>query len=127
MTTQKISLDELKLGLNADVIGVASLEDWKGTKLEETALRLLPGAKSVLVLVMEVYPEVLDLTSPQKITGEASFNDLLDRQMEYLNGKLNESAYDMAKALDRGIRIGEIRLMEKSGGRTGRFRRAPGS
>lgn len=31
--------------------------------------------------------------------------------------------YDMCKALERGITIGPIRLLEKSGGRSGRWRR----
>lgn len=31
--------------------------------------------------------------------------------------------YDMAKAADRGMAISDIRLMEKSGGRSGRWRR----
>lgn len=31
--------------------------------------------------------------------------------------------YDMAKALDRGMRIGDIRLEEKSGGRSGHWKR----
>src|SRR5512141_540768 len=30
--------------------------------------------------------------------------------------------YDMVKAVDRGMRIGDIRLIEKSGGRSGHFR-----
>jgi len=30
--------------------------------------------------------------------------------------------YDMAKAVDRGMRIGDIRLVEKSGGRSGTWR-----
>jgi epoxyqueuosine reductase QueG len=99
--TQKISLNELKLGLEADMVGVAALSDWKGTRLEETALRLLPQAKSVLVLAMEVYPEVLDLSSPERITGAASLSDLLAQHMDYVNGRLTESAYDIAKALHR--------------------------
>jgi cyclic pyranopterin phosphate synthase len=32
--------------------------------------------------------------------------------------------YDMAKALDRGIEIREIVLVEKTGGRSGRYRRS---
>lgn len=32
------------------------------------------------------------------------------------------TVYDMAKALDRGMRIGEIRLIAKSGGRSGDWR-----
>jgi len=33
--------------------------------------------------------------------------------------------YDMVKAVDRGMRIGELQLEEKSGGRSGTYRRAP--
>ncbi len=29
--------------------------------------------------------------------------------------------YDMCKAVDRGMRIGEVRLLEKSGGKSGTF------
>jgi cyclic pyranopterin phosphate synthase len=29
--------------------------------------------------------------------------------------------YDMCKAVDRGMRIDAVRLLEKSGGRSGRF------
>jgi cyclic pyranopterin monophosphate synthase len=32
------------------------------------------------------------------------------------------TVYDMCKALDRGIEIGEIRLLEKSGGKSGTYR-----
>jgi len=32
--------------------------------------------------------------------------------------------YDMCKALDRSMTIGEIKLLEKSGGRSGHFRRS---
>ena len=33
--------------------------------------------------------------------------------------------YDMAKAIDRGMRIAAIELVEKSGGKSGDFRRDP--
>ena len=35
--------------------------------------------------------------------------------------------YDMVKAIDRGMRIGELRLEQKSGGRSGSYRRASGA
>jgi cyclic pyranopterin monophosphate synthase len=35
--------------------------------------------------------------------------------------------YDMCKAADRGMRIEEIRLLEKSGGRSGRYVASPGT
>ena len=31
--------------------------------------------------------------------------------------------YDMCKAIDRGMEIGRVRLLEKSGGRSGHFLR----
>src|SRR5437660_908159 len=34
------------------------------------------------------------------------------------------TVYDMVKAIDRGMTLGDVRLEEKSGGRSGVFRRA---
>jgi hypothetical protein len=50
--------------LDVDMVGVARLKDLKDTKLEESALKLLPSARSIVVVGMEVYPEFLDLISP---------------------------------------------------------------
>lgn len=36
------------------------------------------------------------------------------------------TVYDMCKAVDRGMTIGEVRLVEKSGGKSGRWRRGDG-
>jgi len=94
-------LQELGLELDADMVGVAALDDWKGTRLEETALGLFPQAKSVVVLAMEIYPEVLNLTSPQRVTGAASTNDLYAQHTDYINGRLTKAAYDIAKAFHR--------------------------
>ena len=90
-------LKELGPELDADIVGVAVLNDWKGTRLEETALRLLSQAKSVVVLAMEIYPEVLDLTSPERVTGAASANDLYAQNTNYIDGRLSKAAYDVAK------------------------------
>jgi cyclic pyranopterin phosphate synthase len=35
------------------------------------------------------------------------------------------TVYDMCKAVDRGMQIESIRLMEKSGGKSGHFLREP--
>ncbi len=40
--------------LDVDAVGIASLADWKETRLEETALKLLPQARSVVVFAMEI-------------------------------------------------------------------------
>ena len=96
--TTSITLLDAISKLDVDAVGIASVAEWKGTKLEETALRLLPQARSVVVFAMEVYPEVLDLSSPSRMTGAASLNDLLDRHADFLSGRLTKAAYDVAKA-----------------------------
>ena len=96
---------ELGPELDADIVGVATLDDWKGTRLEEAALRLLPQAKSIVVLAMEIYPEILDLSAPERVTGAASLNDLLAQNADYINGRLNKAAYDITKELrQRGLK-----------------------
>ena len=91
-------LQDLLSKLNVDIVGVASLDEWKDTKLEETALKLLPTARSVVVCGMEIYPEILDLSSPGRTAGAASTNDLMDRNADYLYGRLTKAAYDVASA-----------------------------
>jgi len=94
----RIVLQELIPKLDVDVVGIASLAEWKGTKLEETALALLPEARSVVVFAMEIYPEILNHARPGRTTGQASLNDLLDRNADFLNGRLTKAAYDVARA-----------------------------
>ena len=90
-------LADLISRLEVSAVGIASVAGGEGTKLEETALRLLPQAHSVVVFAMEIYPEVLDLTSPGKTMGVASLNDLLVSHDDYLCGRLTKVAYDIAK------------------------------
>ena len=99
--TTNTTLQDLISKLDVDAVGIASLAEWKRTKLEETALKLLPQARSVVVFAMEIYPEILDLTSPERIMGVASTNDLFDRTADFLSGQLTEAAYDAAKASHR--------------------------
>ncbi len=94
----KADLQDIICRLDVDAVGITSLAQWQGTRLEETALRLLPQAYSVVVFAMEIYPEVLELTSPEKIVGAPSMNDLMGRHMDFLNGRLNKAIHDIAKA-----------------------------
>ncbi|MFC2016703.1 hypothetical protein ACFLUF_03210, partial [Chloroflexota bacterium] len=48
-----------------------------------------------------IYPEILDLVSHEKIMGTASINDLLDRNADFLNGRLTKAAYDLTKDFRR--------------------------
>jgi len=85
-------------GLDADMVGVARLEDIKDTPLEAQALRLLPSARSVVVVGMEIWAEFLDLTAPERPMGAANTNELFRHHLDYLRGRLGRAAYDVAKA-----------------------------
>ncbi len=91
-------LQEFISRLDVDAVGIASLDEWKGTRLEETALKLLPTARSVVVMAMQIYREILTLVSPGRIMGAASMNDLYYCHSEYISGRLTRAAYDVAKA-----------------------------
>ncbi len=94
----KVILQDLILKLDVDAVGIVRLDEWKGTKLEETALRLLPQTRSVVVFAMEVYPEILNHSRPGRAMGQASLNDLLNQNVAFLNGRLTKATYDVAKA-----------------------------
>jgi len=84
--------------LDADLVGIASLAEWKGTKLEETALALLPEARSVVVVAKETLREILDLTSPTRTQGAASTTDLVNADSAHVSGRLTWAAYDVSQA-----------------------------
>ena len=103
MSDQKVltaseAVQELISRLDVDAVGVASLSDLKGSKLEEAALRLLPETQSIAVIEMEIYSEILDNTRVGREMGAASLNELMDRNSEFLSGRLTRAAYDVAKA-----------------------------
>jgi len=100
-----VILQDLISKLDVDAVGVTSLAEWKGTKLEETALRLLPEARSVVVFAKEISPEILDLSTHSRTVGAPSMDDLLNAEANYINSQLNEAAFDFAKACrDLGLK-----------------------
>ncbi|MBD3235787.1 MAG: cyclic pyranopterin monophosphate synthase MoaC, partial [Candidatus Eisenbacteria bacterium] len=60
------------------------------------------------------------------ITADVSLTARTGAEMEALTAVAvaGLAIYDMCKALDRTMVVGEIRLLEKRGGRSGHFRRA---
>jgi epoxyqueuosine reductase QueG len=96
--TESPALEKTLSGLDVDKIGVIALDECGVTRVQETASRLLPDVRSIVVFAMEIYPEIVGLTSVGRQMGEASLNDLLDRNAEFLYGRLTKAAYDVAKA-----------------------------
>ncbi|MCL5256666.1 MAG: hypothetical protein M1319_02585 [Chloroflexi bacterium] len=86
---------------DADIFGVASVQAAKGTPLYDSAISLLPGARSIVILGNEIFPEVVSLVSPERHVGEASPGDLYGPHVEYISGRLASAMYDIAKVYRR--------------------------
>ncbi len=84
---------------DADLCGIAAIADTKGTPLFESATRLLPEARAIVVLGAELYAEVLRLVEPERVMGEAAARELFTPHVEYMNGRLNRALYGLARRL----------------------------
>jgi epoxyqueuosine reductase QueG len=96
--------DEIKEILDVediDIIGIVSLDNLKNDPIYKTSSELLPGAKSIIVLAMEVLPEVLKHATPERTVGDMVMNDFLDRNTELVSGLLDWEIYKMVKRLHR--------------------------
>jgi len=84
--------------LEVDTAGVARIGSLKNNPLKEASLDLLPSAKSIVVVGMEIWPEFLDLTSPETTAGGINLNDIYQQHIGYIQGKLSKAVYDVARA-----------------------------
>jgi epoxyqueuosine reductase len=83
--------------LEADMVGVARVADLQDERMKETILALLPDAVSMIVVGMEIWPEFLDLTTPEMTAGGINTNDIYQQHQGYILGKLSKAVYDIAK------------------------------
>lgn len=105
----------------------------KGNVLETARLAGIMAAKKTADLIPLCHP--LNLTAVDiaftvgtdriEIEVDARVADRTGVEMEALTGASVAllTIYDMCKATDRGMVIGQLRLQEKSGGRSGHFQR----
>ena len=101
MVTVKNKLNEILEGIDVDKIGVVKLDDWKDTPIYESAKRLLPEAKSIIVLALQVFPEVVKYLTSQRKVGEMVLSDLFSRNTEVANGHLDWEAYKIMRNLHK--------------------------
>ena len=117
-TASAVAQGAIKKG---DVLAVARVA---GIQAAKRASDLLPLCHPLLVGAVNVNFEILD----ESIEIEASV-ETVDRtgvEMEALTAcsVAALTVYDMCKSKDRSMVIGEIALWEKTGGRSGHYRRA---
>ena len=81
-----------------DTYAIVNLNELTGTALEKAALKLLPETCSIVVLAMEIHPEILSMVIPRKEIGTASLRDLFAPHLEHLNGRITRGCHDVASA-----------------------------
>ncbi|MFP6646001.1 MAG: cyclic pyranopterin monophosphate synthase MoaC [Candidatus Latescibacterota bacterium] len=108
----------------------------KGNVLETARLAGIMAAKRTAELIPLCHQ--LNLTAVDveftvgadriKVETQARVADRTGVEMEALIAATVAllTIYDMCKAVDRGMIIGQVRLQEKSGGRSGHYKRADG-
>ena len=104
-----------------DVLGVAQLAGIAGAKRTPDLIPLCHplGLTSVKVeLKCDRKRKAVDITATCAVTGQTGV------EMEALTAAAVAAltVYDMCKAMDRGMRIGDVRLVHKAGGASGEFR-----
>jgi len=125
---EKATLDLIRSGLSkkGDVIAVARIA---GIMAAKKTHELIPLCHPLLLtkVTVEIEPDEalpgLRLTALARVSGQTGV------EMEALTAVSVAclTVYDMAKAVDRGMRIDGIRLLEKSGGKSGDWRAEPAS
>jgi len=107
-----------------DVLGVAELA---GVAAAKRTPDLIPLAHP-LPLAQAKVTATLDPALPGvRVRAETRVEAKTGVEMEALTACAVAllAVYDMVKAVDRGMVIGDVRLIEKSGGRSGTWKRAP--
>jgi molybdenum cofactor biosynthesis protein C len=104
-----------------DVLGVARIAGIMAAKRTSDMIPLchpLPLAKCTLDFALEQTPRhAVCATATVKVTGETGV------EMEALHAVSTAllTIYDMCKAIDKRMEIGDVRLERKSGGKSGTF------
>ncbi|MDR2785684.1 MAG: cyclic pyranopterin monophosphate synthase MoaC [Treponema sp.] len=103
-----------------DVLGVARIAGIMAAKRTASLIPLChPLVFDSCAVDFTLGVDKIEAVCTVKLSGKTG------AEMEALTGVSAAllTIYDMCKALDRAMVIGDIRLWEKSGGRSGRFRR----
>lgn len=123
---QASTLQRISAGTHAkgDVLGVARLAGIMGAKRTADLIPLchpLPLSKITLDLHPEPSRNALRCQATVATLGRTGveMEALMAVQIALL------TVYDMCKALDRGMRISDVRLLEKRGGASGTWQAAP--
>ena len=119
-TLVSIQNQEIKKG---DVLGVAQVAAIMAAKRTfETIPMCHPVFLTGADVDFQVVEDGIEIRMTVKTTGKTGV------EMEALTGVSTAllTIYDMCKAVDKGMELGEIHLVEKTGGKSGHYIRAEG-
>lgn len=110
-------IEEGKVG-KGDVLAVSQVA---GIMAAKRTPDIIPMCHPLLITSATLEFEILDATSTIEITATAKTEGATGVEMEALTAVTVAALtiYDMVKAVDRGVRISNIRLIRKSGGKSG--------
>ena len=118
MQAETLALIESGSAKKGDVLGVARIAAIQGAK--RTA-ELVPLCHPVAITRIAVEFEIVRAASAVRCTAQVETVGRTGVEMEALSavqvGLL--TVYDMCKAVDRGMVIGDVRVLEKRGGKSG--------
>jgi cyclic pyranopterin phosphate synthase len=105
-----------------DALAVARIA---GIMAAKKTADLIPLCHPIALTRVEVEIDPDDTGTALRITATAETTDRTGVEMEALTAASVAALtlYDMAKAMDRGMRITGVELTEKSGGKSGDYRR----
>ena len=98
---ENAALDNLFDSVETDKIGVLRLKEGEDDSLWREANALLPEAKSIIVLALEVFSEVVKHLTSQARVGEMMLRDLAKRNMYLVSGHLDWETYKLVKKLHK--------------------------
>ena len=135
--TTREAIAEGELHLSAEALAqVKTNSAAKGDVLAVARIAGIQGAKQCASLIPLCHPLALSKVDIEFTLDEQN-NRIITRCRCKLNGQTGVemealtgvnvallTLFDMCKAVDRGMIIGQVRLQEKSGGRSGHYKRA---
>lgn len=126
MTPATLALIRAGNAKKGDVIGTARLA---GIMAAKQTANLIPLCHPLMLTKVSVDIAEDDALPGLRITATAKLTGKTGVEMEALTAVSVAclTIYDMAKAADRGMEIGGIRLLEKSGGKSGDYHAGKGT
>lgn len=105
-----------------DVLGIARVAGIMAAKRVD---HLIPLAHSLILTCVQVSYQFEETTFTLNIQATVAAHGRTGVEMEALTAVsvVALTVYDMLKAVDRGMVIGNIRLLNKTGGKSGSYRR----